>query len=129
MIPKMIKAHQIGYKPYKRELNEDEEEGNESNESVLITEDPVQSTPTQSESMRLGYDSDATVLMTGSPGLTTLSESEVRMLEYNWDGTVKRGEGERVLDTYTSSEEPRLKRKLLDDDLGECTMVSREDEC
>ena len=89
VIPKTIKANQIGYKPYKSEQKEDEEEGYDSNESMLMTEDPVVSISTQSESMGLGYDSDATVLMTGSPGLDTDTDSEVRMLGYNWNTKLK----------------------------------------
>ena len=80
------------------------------------------------ESMGLGYDSDATVLMTGSPGLDTDTDSEVRMLGYNWNAKLKRRE-DGVPETYTPNEEPRLERKLLDHDLGECTTVSRENGC
>ena len=117
MIPKTIKTN--------REQKEVEEEGYDRNESMLMTKDPVISTPTKIESLGLGYDSDATILMTGSPGLDTDTDSEVRMLGYTWDSKLKRREGE-VPESYTANEESSEGRKLQEHDFGECTTVSRE---
>ena len=125
VIANTISPDQVSYKAFKSKHNEGGDVGYESDQSVLITGDPVLYTPTQSESMRLGYDSNATVLMTESPGLDTITESEVRSLRYNWDEELKMtGDIDEVLDKYAQNDEPRIERNLLENVAGEGTMVS-----
>ena len=93
-------------------MNEEKEEGYDSDATVLMTEDPVLDMYTPSKELELGYDSDKTVVMQG----------------YDSDETVVMTE-DPLGEKYTTSEEPGLEREALKHELGEGTTVSKEDEC